>query len=89
MDTHAWKFHKDIKLNDEEFHQVGGIDLLMELTYSMKYFDQTEGHVLVFIQFYKWQFLAGHYIVELQPQLHSITLSIYFYAWKTTVWSTI
>ena len=53
MDTHAWKFHKDIKLNDEEFHQVGGIDLLMELTYSMKYFDQTEGHVLVFIQFYK------------------------------------
>jgi len=37
----------------------------LELTYSMRRFDQAEGHVLAIIQFYKRQFLAGHSQVKL------------------------
>jgi len=47
----------------------------LELTYSTRCFEQTEGHVLAITQFYKRQFLAGHSQVELQPPLNNMTLT--------------
>jgi len=61
----------------------------LELTYSTRCFDQAEGHALAITQFYKRHFLAGHSQVELQPLLHSMTLSLHFCSEKTTVWSII
>jgi len=67
----------------------GALIYYLEQTYSTRCFDQAEGHVLAIIQFYKRQFLAGHSLVELQPPLHSMTLSLYFSYEKTSFWNII
>ena len=61
----------------------------LELTYSTRCFDQTEGKFLAFTQLYKGEFLAGHSLVNLQPLLHSLTPSLHFCSEKTTIWSKI
>jgi len=67
---------------------LGGIDLLIgaDLFYEMLRLDRTHpGNYPVI----KRQFLAGKSHVELQPLLHTMTLSIHFCSEKTIVWSTI
>jgi hypothetical protein len=60
----------------------------LELTYSMRCFDHTGVHTLEISQYYKKQFLAGQFLVELQPP-HRMAHNIHFCYEKTTVWSTI
>ena len=88
LDIRTWKIPKDIKLADEQFFNQETLIYSLELTYSMICFDQAERHAVAITQFYKRQFLAGHYHVEHQPPLHSMTHSLYFCSEKTTIWST-
>jgi hypothetical protein len=88
LDTSSWKLPKDIKLADEHFNQPGSIDLLIgaDIVYEILRLGKRTRPVIS--QFYKKQFLAGHFLVEFQLS-HRMTHNIHFCYEKTTVWSTI
>ena len=83
LDIKTWKFLRTSSWMMNSLVNQEALIYSLELTYSTRCLDQAEGHALAITQFYKRQFLATHPQVELQPLLHSMTLSIHFCCEKT------
>ena len=63
LDTISWKLPKDIRLADEHFDQPGGIDILLGADVFFEILRSGRQTHPATTQFYKKQFLAGHYLV--------------------------
>jgi len=76
-------------LAEEYYHQQGSIDLLIGADLFNEMLRPDRRTRLAITQFCKSHLLAGNSLVEIQPPLHSMTISLNFCSEKTTVWSII